>query len=182
MTIFNTVLVLGTTFLVVFWEAAFQGIRHLFGVQPDLLPPLMVYASLKTSLNGVCLLALTGGLLFDSMSANPLGITVLPLLAAGVLVYSKRELILRDQAFAQGVLGLAASGAVPALTLILLLSTGRHPLLGWGTLWQLIFLATAGALITPLIFILFGWLEGALSHTRAVETSFRPDREIRRGR
>ena len=35
------------------------------------------------------------------------------------------------------VLGGAASAVVPVLTLLLLLTTGHTPLLGWGTLWQL---------------------------------------------
>jgi len=62
-------------------EAAFGGVRHLLGAQIDLLPPLMVYAGLCTGLTTVTLLALCGGLWFDSLSANPLGVTVFPLFA-----------------------------------------------------------------------------------------------------
>ncbi len=50
-------LVLGAAFLAVFWEAAFGGVRHLLGAQMDLLPPLMVYASLCTGITTVTLLA-----------------------------------------------------------------------------------------------------------------------------
>lgn len=182
MTWLKTLLVLGAAFLAVFWQSAFQGLRHLFGVQVDLLPALMVYASLQTGLRTVCLLAMTGGLLFDSLSANPLGVTTLPLLAVGLGFFVKRDLILRNQAFAQLVLGLVASAAVPGLTLFVLLSTARTPLFGWGTLWQLIFMALSGALATPVVFILFDWFERALAYTRSPETSFRSDREIRRGR
>ena len=74
----NTILVLGAAFLAVFWEAAFGGVRHLLGAQVDLLPPLMVYASLYTGITTVTLLALAGGLWFDSLSANPLGVTRAP--------------------------------------------------------------------------------------------------------
>jgi cell shape-determining protein MreD len=178
----NTILVLGTAFLAVFWEAAFGGVRHLFGAQIDLLPPLMVYASLCTGITTVTLLALAGGLWFDSLSANPLGVTVLPLFAVGLAIHLKRELILRDQTFAQLVLGLGASAAVPVLTLLLLLTLGRAPLLGWGTLWQFFVLCVGGAAATPICFELFGWLQSTLVHRGATETSFRPDREIRRGR
>ena len=52
-------------------------------------------------------------MLFDSLSANPLGVSVLPLFLVGFLIYRQRELILRDQPFAQFVLGLGASAAVP---------------------------------------------------------------------
>ena len=178
----DTILVLFAAFLVVFWEAAFQGVRHLIGAQIDLLPPLMVYASLCAGLNTAMLLALCGGLWFDSLSANPLGISVLPLLAIGVAIYASRELILRSQTFAQLVIGLAASIAVPLITLLLLLSTGHRPLLGWGTLWQVLVMGFGGALATPVFFELFGWLHRKLGRVEVSEVSFRPDREIRRGK
>ncbi len=178
----NQLLILGAAFLAVFWETAFNGVRHLLGAQVDLLPPLMVYASLCAGLNTVVLLALLGGLWFDSLSANPLGVSVLPLFMIGLAIYAKRELILREQTFAQVVLGLAASVAAPVLTLLLLLTTGHTPLLGWGSLWQLVVMGLGGAVATPLCFILFGWLQRTLVHRRVSEPSFRPDREIRRGR
>jgi cell shape-determining protein MreD len=178
----NTAFVLGAAFLAVFWEAAFSGVRHLVAAQIDLLPPLMVYAALCTGLTTVTLLAVCGGLWFDSLSANPLGITVLPLFAIGLVIHLKRDLILRDETFAQLVLGLGASASAPVLTVLLLLTLGHAPLLGWGTLWQLIVLGAGGAIATPICFELFGWLQRTLMHNRATETSFRPDREIRRGR
>lgn len=178
----TTIFVLAAAFLAVFWEAAFPGVRHLLGVQIDLLPPLMVYASLCAGWTAVCLLALLGGLWFDALSANPLGTSVLPLLAVGLVLYSGREVILREQMFARSVLGLGASFAVPVLALLLLLTTGRDPLIGWGTLWQLAVMGLGGALATPLCFIFFDWLHRTLVYSRVSETSFRPDREIRRGR
>jgi rod shape-determining protein MreD len=178
----NTVLVLGAAFLAVFWEAAFSGVRHLVGAQIDLLPPLMIYAALSTGITTVALLAFCGGLWFDSLSANPLGVSILPLFVIGLAIYLKRDLILRDQAFAQLVLGLGASAVAPVLTVLLLLTMGHAPLLGWGTLWQLVMLSVGGAVATPICFELFGWLQRTLVHHGAVESSFRSDREIRRGR
>jgi rod shape-determining protein MreD len=178
----NTAFVLGAAFLAVFGEAAFGGLRHLVGAQIDLLPPLMVYAGLCTGVTTVALLAVCAGLWFDSLSANPLGVTVFPLFAIGLVIHLKRELILRDETFAQLVLGLGASVATPVLTLLLLLSMGRNPLLGWGTLWQLVVLSVGGAIATPIWFELFGWLQRTLVHHHAAESSFRPDRQIRRGR
>ena len=178
----NTIIILAAAFLSVFWEAAFPGLRHLLGAQIDLLPPLMVYAALASNFTTVCLVAVTGGLWFDSLSANPLGITVLPLFVVGLAIYSARELVLRHQAFAQFVLGLLASVAVPLLTLGLLLTAGHPPLLGWGTLWQLIVMTLGGAAATPIVFILFEGVHRAFVHTGVTASSFRPDREIRRGR
>ncbi|HEV2392018.1 MAG TPA: hypothetical protein VG146_06605 [Verrucomicrobiae bacterium] len=178
----KTSLLLIAAFLAVFWEAAFGVVRHLLGAQIDLLPPLLVYAGLSTGWISICLLSFVGGLLFDSLSANPLGVSVLPLLAVGSLIYLLREFVLRDQTLTHLVLGLFASAAAPVLTLILLLTTGHGPMLGWGTLWQLTVMTLGGGLVAPLVFALFDWLHGALIHARTAETSFRPDREIRRGR
>jgi cell shape-determining protein MreD len=178
----NTILILAAAFLAVFWEAAFSGFRHLMGAQVDLLPALMIYAGLCGQLGTVCLLAMCGGLWFDSLSANPLGISVLPLFVIGFGVHANRELILRDQVFAQVILGMTASALVPVLTLGLLLTGGHSPMLGWGTLWQLVVMSVGGALATPICFVCFDWLQRALVHARVKETSFRPDREIRRGR
>ena len=178
----NTLFILVTAFLAVFWEAAFNGVRHLIGTQIDLLPPLMVYASLCTGITTVAMLAILGGLWFDCLSANPLGVSELPLFFIGLVIHIKRDLILRNEAFAQLVLGLAASAAAPVMTLLLVLTTHHTPLIGWGTLWQISVMSVGGAIATPLSFALFGWLNRTLVHHRATETSFRADREIRRGR
>ena len=179
---FTSIMILVAAFLAVFWASAFNLVRNLLGAQVDLLPALVVYASLTTGLTTVSLLALAGGLWFDSLSANPLGVSVLPLFVVGLVIYVIRELILRDQVYAQLVLGFAASAAIPVLNLVLLLTLGHDPLLGWGTLWQWVVMSVGGAIATPVVFVVFEWLHRAFTHNHAPETSFRPDREIRRGR
>ncbi|MBC8096594.1 MAG: rod shape-determining protein MreD [Akkermansiaceae bacterium] len=178
----NSILILIAAFLAVFWEAAFHGIHSLLGAQIHLLPGLVVYASLSTGLLTTSLTAIVGGLFFDSLSANPLGVTVLPLCLIGIAIYSQRELILRDQFFAQFVLGLAASALVPVLTALLILTKGEPPLLGWGSAWQWIVVSVGGAVATPVWFQVLGLFDRTLNYRRATETSFRLDREIRRGR
>jgi len=178
----HTVFVLAIAFVAVFWESAFSGVRHLLGAQIELLPSLMVYAALCTNLTTVTLLAVLGGLWFDSLSANPLGVSMLPLFLVGLAIHVKRDLMVRNQAFAQAALGAAASLAAPLLTMLLLLTKRQTPLIGWGTLWQLVVMAAGGAVATPICFELFGWLDRTLVHPRAEQSSFRPDREIRRGR
>jgi rod shape-determining protein MreD len=123
-----------------------------------------------------------GGIFLDTLSANPIGVSVLPLLIVGFIIYSQRELILRDQLFAQFVLGLAASAIVPVLTVLLMLTKGQVPMLGWGSIWQWIVMSLGGAIATPIWFQLFGLFDRSFNYRRATETSFRPDREIRRSR
>ena len=182
MTALNSILILAFAFLAVFAEAALPGVRRLLGAQVDLLPVLMVYAALNAKLTTVTLLAILGGLWFDALSANPPGITILPLFAVGFVIFSQRELILHKLSFAQIVLGAVASALVPALTVLLLLTGGRQPLLGWGSLWQWAVMTAGGATATPCIFALFDLCNHALGYPPRTETSFRPDREIRRGR
>ena len=178
----NSILVLLAVYLAVFWETTFGGIRHLLGAQVDLLPALMVYASLTCGLTTVTLAAVSGGLFLDTLSANPLGVSIAPLFLVGFFIHRQRDLILREQPFAQFVLGLAASALVPLLTVLLLLSCRKEPLLGWGSLWQWTVMSLGGALATPVFFQLFGLFDRILNYHGAMESSFRPDREIRRGR
>lgn len=182
MNLLNTILIFAAAYLAVFGEAAFPGLRHLLGAQVDLLPAIMVYAALNASITTVALLAVFGGLWFDALSANPLGITILPLFVVGFLISTQRDLILRELSFAQIVLGTVASAVVPVLTVLLLLTAGKDPLLGWGSLWQWLVITVGGAVATPIIFALFEWCNHALGYQPRVETSFRPDREIHRGR
>jgi rod shape-determining protein MreD len=178
--ILNFILVLCVAFLAVFVEAVFSTPRHLLGAQIDLLPALMIYTALNTNIVGVSLLAVCGGLWFDSLSANPLGISILPLLVIGFPICLRRDLILRELPFAQFVLGAIASALAPALSVLLLLSGGKEPLLGWGSLWQWIVMTAGGAVATPLLFSFFNWCHRALGYQPRTETSFRPDREILR--
>ena len=100
-----------------FWEAAFGGVRHLVGAQVDLLPPLMVYAGLCTGIDhcdAAC--AVRRALVRFPLSQSAGGDR--PAAVRRRLGDSpETRLILRDQTFAQLVLGLGASAAAPALNL-----------------------------------------------------------------
>ncbi len=128
------------------------------------------------------LLAIVGGLGFDSLSANPPGVSIIPLMLTGFLIHLRHDLILRSLPFAQFVLGATASAMVPALVLILLLNAGKQPLIGWGSLWQWLVMIAGGAGATPVMFAFFAWCDHTLGYPPLSETSFRPDREILRGR
>lgn len=182
MTTLPNILILIAAILAVFASGAFNGLRQLLGAQVDLLPALMVYAALSSGPAMMITLAVVGGLFFDTLSANPLGTSVLPLLLVGFLLQLRRDLILREQVYAQFVLGLLASAVAPAMAILILLTLGQSPLLGWGSLWQWTVMSVGGAVATPIFFVTFGWLNRVLGYQRIIETSFRPDREIRRRR
>ena len=134
---FNTIAILIVVYLAVFFQSTFNEIRLTLGVQIDLLPSLVVYAGLSSGIVTLTLAAVFGGLWFDSLSANPLGISVLPLFLIGLLFQRNRDLILREQPFAQFILGASASAAAPLCTVILLVNSNADPLVRWFSLWQL---------------------------------------------
>jgi hypothetical protein len=182
MNLLQTILILAAAFLAVFGEATLGGLRQWLSAQVDLLPALMVYAALNAEVVTVSLLAVFGGLWFDALSANPPGVSILPLFAVGFVIWLQHELILRELPFAQLVLGAMASAVAPVLSVLLLLTLGQQPLLGWGSLWQWLVMTEGGAAATPLVFALFHWCDRTLGYQPRVEPGFRLDREIRRGR
>jgi rod shape-determining protein MreD len=178
----QTILILVFAFLAVFAESVLSAPRNLLGAQIDLLPSLMVYTALTADIWTVALLSVLGGLGFDSLSANPLGVSIIPLMLVGFLIHLRHDLILRGSPFAQFTLGAAASAIVPVLVLILLLNGGRQPLIGWSSLWQWPVMTAGGAVATPVMFAFFAWCDRNLGYQPVNETSFRPDREIMRDR
>lgn len=178
----NLIFILALAYVAAFLEGRFELLREILGAQISVLPALMVYTSLTAGIGAVALLAICGGLWRDSLSADPLGVSILPLFLIGFAITWKRELLLREHRFAQTTLGLAAGAAFPLGTLFLLLNLRQAPLLGWGTLWQWVAGTVAGGALTPLVFGLFARLRRAFEYPAMKQTSFREDREIKRGR
>jgi cell shape-determining protein MreD len=176
------VLLLVLAYLAVFVQAGWDAPRLWLGSHLSLVPVLMVYAALRLDLLAVTLLSLAAGLWLDSLSANPLGASVLPLFLTGWLLWRRRELLLRELDYAQLILGAAASVLVPLVTLVLVLSKGLHPDLGWQTLWQLTVQGVSGGILTPVIFRLLDWLERMFLHPAIKPVPYRADRELKRGR
>ncbi|MBI3192455.1 MAG: hypothetical protein HYZ36_07305, partial [Pedosphaera parvula] len=65
---------------------------------------------------------------------------------------------------------------------ILLLSAGHRPLIGWGSLWQWLVMAAGGAACTPLFHQLFHRLRRVFNYQSLPESTFHGNREIKRGR
>jgi hypothetical protein len=178
----NVILLLVVTYLLVWLQSTVNEVRQVLGVQIDLLPSLVVYTALRSNLAGLTCVAVLGGLLQDSLSANPLGVTLLPLFAIGSAIQQGREYILREQAYAQMILGLVASAATPLIAALILINLEVRPLLGWFSIWQWFVVSVAGAVFTPIWFRVFDSLGAILNYRPFGQGSFRPDREIKRGR
>ena len=178
----NAFLTLSAALLGIFLECRISLFRDFTGAQPDLLPSLVVYGTLTSGLGLGTVTALAGGLAFDALSLNPLGISIGPLFAIALVIERYRGLILRDQTYAQFITGVAAGAAAPALTLLLLMNTDRIPLVGWSSLWQWGVVSLVSGALTPLWFILFGWLARLLSYETLPDPAMQANRQIKRGR
>jgi hypothetical protein len=178
----STVFVLAAAFVAVFLETSFGLFHKLLGAQIDLLPALMDYAALTHGFTTMVLLAVCGGLWFDSLSLNPLGTSILPLLMSGVLIFRSRDLLMRESAQAQVILGVLAGLVQPLGTLFILLNVGARPAVGWLSLWQWAVVAACSGAVTPAIFKFFDRVKRALEYQPVTQSSFRQDREIKRGK
>lgn len=182
MNYFSSFLILLLAFAGVFFQSSFDTFRNLFGAQVDILPALMIYTALTHEVLVISLLGVLGGLWIDSLSANPLGASVLPLSLIGIVTYHCRPLLFRTNTYAQFMLGAGASALAPLLTLWIIVALGDRPMVGWGSLWQLFVMTLGGAILTPVCFQVFDRINLLLDYRPAPETSFRPDRQIKRGR
>jgi cell shape-determining protein MreD len=182
MNFLSPIVLLMVAYLGIYAQASFDLPRSLIGAQINLLPALIVYASLAEDIFTVALISVAGGFLFDSLSASPLGTSILPLFLPGYLIFCRRKLLLRENTYAQFVLGIMTGAAVPLMTIFLLFTLNQKPLLGWSSLWQWFVLAISSGLLAPACFAFFNRLNRALSYQRVAETSFRSDREIKRDR
>ena len=171
-----------TGYALIFAQARVTALRGAIFTQPDFLPGLMVYAGLAFRVEAILGCAAVLGVLFDSLSANPLGTTVVTLSLVGLIGARFRELLLSDQFMTHWALGLMASGLAPAAGLVVCELAGGEPLLGWSSAWHWALMTGAGGAVTPVWFALFNRLDEALRYKEVPESFFRADREIARGK
>jgi rod shape-determining protein MreD len=171
-----------TGYAVIFAQARFTFFRDFFGVQPDLLPGMIVYAAMAFRVETVMLCVVIFGALFDSVSINMMGTSVVTLGAIGFAASRYRELLLSEHFTTHWVLGLAASGLAPIISFAMLRLSGMNPLSGAGLIWHWAVMTAGGGLFTPLWFKVFNRLDDALRYKEIPESTFRADRQIARGR
>jgi rod shape-determining protein MreD len=171
-----------TGYFVVFAQARISAFRDITGVQPDLLPGMMVYAAMAFPLETVMICATVFGMMFDSFSANALGTSVVSLGAIGLVSSRYRDLLLSEHFTTHWVLGLIASALAPLIAYFVLRLQDVTPLVSWGSAWHWAVLVASGGALTPLWFKVFNRLDGALRYKEMPESTFRADRQIARGR
>ncbi|HOX04259.1 MAG TPA: hypothetical protein P5555_18480 [Candidatus Paceibacterota bacterium] len=195
-----------------FATAALDLPRRMLGTQIDLMTPLVIAAALAADRRTMIGVAVAGGLSMDTLSATPLGLSVPPLAAVGLLAHRQLPLMLPDQKAVQWLLGLAGGLLAPTLSLLsaqgwAYFSGSTDPLaapsaaaaIEWGwieavedrelpltagwVLWRHVpFMAVGSAFLTPLMYGLLRRLGRAIEYPLVKPPYYRPDREMKRGR
>ena len=165
-----------------FVQARFTIFRDFFGFQLDFVPGLVVYAAIHFQFFAALGCAAALGIMYDLLSANPLGTTLLVFAVITFLAANFREVLLSEEFTAQFVLGAGATLGSILLTAFVLYMAGEQPLAGARSLWIWLLVSAGGGVVTPLWFRLFARLDEALRYKEVPESSFRPDRQIARGR
>ncbi|MGN6385007.1 MAG: hypothetical protein ACTHMT_02090 [Verrucomicrobiota bacterium] len=169
-------------YLCVFFEGRVMFFRDFMGAQIDFLPGLVMYGALGLSSGAALFSAAAFGLMYDALSANPLGTSMGALVILTWITLFYREVLLSDQFTTHWVLGFIASAFSPVLALVILYLLGEQPLIGIGSLWQWLIMAAGGGVITPVWFRVFRRFDAAFRYQEVPESTFRADREIERGR
>lgn len=168
--------------LTLFAQTQFRPLVNLIDTPISVLPALLVYAALTHNLLTVVILAVVAGLGLDSLSAAPLGISILPLFAIVFGLHLRQHLILRDQTYAQFWLGFGAGIAAPLLTLLLLNLGSVRVIQGPTLIVQILILGLLNGAVCPAVFRFFDAIHRTFDYQPVAESSFRPDRQIKRGR
>jgi rod shape-determining protein MreD len=174
--------ILAAAVLTVFLQTSTEIPRCWLYAQVDLLPSLVVFASATGDFTAFIACVFIGGLSQDSFSSNPLGTSILPLLSMGAAVHRSRALIVLQDPWVQAVAGFVGSLLASILSILVIRTLGLHPIVGWISFWPMAVMAVGSAAATPFWFWLFPCLEKTFGYDKMPETSFRPDREIKRGR
>ena len=157
-------LLLGVYFLI-FLQSHWQMPRLWLGFQPDLTPALMVFVGLTMGAGYVSSIALMSGLWLDSLSANPFGMSVLPLFLVGWIVFCFRKKIMAVEFMAQIYLGILGGLLVFLLQLTLLKLLSFNPLIGWGMFFFAMLNAFFCGLAVPFFYLLHKWFKSLFSHS-----------------
>ncbi len=150
------------TLLALYATNAFDWPQRISGTRIDPLPALMVCAALRAPVLALTLLAVLGSLWQSSLSADPPGLSMIPLFAVGVIVSLNRRAIHTRLWSARFAVAAGAGALVPCINLGTLVLLGREPLFGWSSLWQLAVMSLASGLLALFFFPMLNWLDKAV--------------------
>lgn len=147
----RALLVFVAVFLVVL-QSTVANVFTIRGIKMELLPALVVYCAMATSLPTSLLVAFCGGLLQDVLSAGRLGLSVLPLCGIAIVLSNLQPVLLRDFWVVQALLGGAAALFTSVWMVLCQLVTVGHNTVTAGTIATIFWVVLASAVLTPFLF------------------------------
>ena len=174
-------LLLFATALILFAQGRGLLTERILGTRIDLLPSLLVHAAWRGGFAVGTAFAAIAGLLLDTLSATPLGTSLVTLVLASLPLHATRELVARERPRVQALAGGCVAAIFHSLSLALLVLLGREPNAGWITVAHLGVLVALNALLSPILFRVFDRLEFHLTYKEIPEEAVREEVEIKRG-
>jgi rod shape-determining protein MreD len=162
--ILNRTLLVFVAVLLVVIQSTLANLFTIQGAKVELLPGLIVYCAMATSLPTALLVAFCGGLLQDVLSAGRLGLSALPLCGIAIVLCNARPILFRDVFLLQCLLGaLAALGTSVWMVLCQAAAVG-HNIISGSTFVIIFWVVLASAVLTPLLFRVLDGLIRLMGH------------------
>lgn len=132
-------------------QCTLAAVVNISGAKLELVPAMVVFAALFANWRRALFVAVAGGLLFDALSYQPLGLSVAPLAVATVAINHFQRVLYRRNILLQIALGGATSFAVSVWTWMLLRFTATPLPLQLDILEKIVLIALLAAAGTPLL-------------------------------
>ncbi len=132
-------------------QCTLAAVVNLAGAKLDLMPAVVVFAALFATWRRALLVAVTGGLLLDALSLQPLGLSIPPLAVAAAAINHFQRVLYRDNILLQMALGGATSLAGSVWTWLLLQCSATPLPLQAGIVQKILLIALLAAVGAPIL-------------------------------
>jgi rod shape-determining protein MreD len=150
--ILNRAILILVALLLVVLQSTVANVFTIQGAKIELLPALIVYCAMGTSVPTALLVAFCGGIMQDVLSAGRLGLSALSLCGIALVLAQFRLLLFRDFYVIQALLGgFAAFAASLWMVLCKLVAAGQNTVSAL-TVATIFWVVLTSAVFTPLLF------------------------------
>lgn len=138
----------------------------ILGVKLNLIPVVALYIALYRSWSELFAFVVVSCLLYDSVSLNPLGATLLSLIIPTYVVYSYRSVLLLDSLWVQMFFGFLVTVFSEGATLLILTGLPVTPTIDGTLVWTFVVLGVTGSVLAPIVFGILSLLNEKIDKMR----------------
>ncbi|MSR64655.1 MAG: rod shape-determining protein MreD [Verrucomicrobiae bacterium] len=162
--ILNRSLLVFVAVLLVVLQSTMANVVTIQGAKIEMLPAFIVYCAMSTSLLTSLIVAFSGGLLQDVLSAGRLGLSALPLCGIAIILTTIRPLVFRDFFVIQILMGSAAALFTSVWMVLCQLIAVGHSTVNQSTVATIFWVVLASGVLTPLLFLVLDRLIRLIGH------------------